>query len=101
MLSTEENNCWRLVDALSGEKSRDRCLWLVLHSDDPRDLDVAVFQDSDGICARLSTAAGAKSSLIPLDIIASGVADGSFLEEVEQGRLYEMRPGRACVCRWK
>jgi len=100
MLSTEEKQVLtrKLVEALSGEDEVCRIVvfgsfW---HLDDPHDMDVAVFQDSDEKYLPLSLKYRRKTReiarTIPLDIIPlkAGVKDGSFLAEIEQGRvIYE------------
>jgi len=100
MLSTEEKQLLarKLVEALSGEEEVCRIVvfgsfW---HSDDPHDVDVAIFQDSDEKYLPLALKYRRKTReiarMIPLDIIPLrvGVADGSFLAEIEQGKvIYE------------
>lgn len=83
----------QLVTSLAGE--REVCRIVVfgsfLHSDDPHDLDVAVFQDSDEMYLPLAMKYRRKTRLvaqaIPLDIIPlkAGVKDGVFLDEIERG----------------
>jgi predicted nucleotidyltransferase len=95
MLSTEEKQLLarKLVEALSGENEVCRIVvfgsfW---RSDDPHDMDVAIFQDSDEKYLPLSLKYRRKTReiarTIPLDIIPlkAGVKDGSFLAEIEQG----------------
>jgi predicted nucleotidyltransferase len=69
-----------------------------LHSDDPHDLDVAVFQDGDEkylpLALKYRKKTRAIARVIPLDIIPlkAGVKDGLFLDEIEQGEvIYERR----------
>jgi predicted nucleotidyltransferase len=100
MLSAEEKQLLarKLVEALSGEDEICRIVvfgsfW---HSDEPHDVDVAVFQDSDEKYLPLALKYRRKTReiarVIPLDIIPlkAGVEDGSFLAEIEQGKvIYE------------
>jgi len=100
MLSTEEKQLLirKLVEALSGENEVCRIVifgsfW---HSDDPHDMDVAIFQDSDEKYLPLSLKYRRRTReiarTIALDIIPlkAGVKDGFFLAEIEQGRtIYE------------
>jgi len=100
MLSTEEKQLLvrKLVEALSSEDEVRRIVvfgsfW---ESDDPRDMDVAVFQDSNEKYLPLSLKYRRKTReiarRIPLDIIPlkADVRDGFFLAEIEQGRtIYE------------
>ncbi len=64
-----------------------------LHSDDPHDLDVAVFQDSEEtylpLVLRYRKRARQIARTIPLDIVPlkAGVKDGLFLDEIEQGKV--------------
>jgi len=97
MLSTEEKQLLtrKLVEALSGENEVCRVVvfgsfW---YSDDPHDMDVAIFQDSDEKYLPLAMKYRRKTReiarRIPLDIIPlkAGVKNGSFLAEIEQGRI--------------
>lgn len=92
----------QLVTALAGESE----VWRIVvfgsfpHSDDPHDLDVAVFQDSDETYLPLALKYRKKTRLIArviaLDIIPlkAGVKDDQFLDEIEQGEvIYERRDG--------
>jgi predicted nucleotidyltransferase len=97
MLSAEEKHLLarRLVDALSseGEVCRIVVFGSFLYSDDPHDVDVAVFQDSDEKYLPLALKYRRKTRelvrTIPLDIIPLkvGVKDGLFLDEIEQGEV--------------
>jgi predicted nucleotidyltransferase len=97
MLSTEEKRLLarRLVDALSGEREVSRIVVFgsFLYSDDPHDVDIAVFQDSDEKYLPLALKYRRKTReiarTIPLDIIPlkMGVKDGPFLDEIEQGEV--------------
>jgi len=100
MLSTEEKRLLarKLVEALSGEDEVRRIVVFgsFLHSDNPHDMDIAVFQDSDEKYLSLAMKYRRKtrdlSRTIPLDIIPlkDGVRDGLFLDEIEQGEvIYE------------
>lgn len=70
-----------------------------LTSDDPHDLDVAVFQDSDekylplAMKYRRKTRAIARQ--IPLDIIPlrADAQGGFFMDEIQQGEIIYERPG--------
>jgi predicted nucleotidyltransferase len=100
MLSTEEKQLLarKLIEALSGEDEVCRIVvfgsfW---YSDDPHDVDVAIFQDSNEKYLPLALKYRRKTReiarTIPLDIIPLkvGVEDGSFLAEIEQGKvIYE------------
>jgi predicted nucleotidyltransferase len=100
MFSTEDKQLLtqRLIEALSGEDEVRRIVvfgsfW---HSDDPHDVDVAIFQDSDEKYLPLAMKYRRKTReiarTIPLDIIPLrvGVEDGPFLAEIEQGKvIYE------------
>jgi len=67
-----------------------------LHSDDPHDLDVAVFQDSEQAYLPLALKYRKKTReiahRIPLDIVPlrAGAKDGLFLDAIERGKvIYE------------
>jgi len=88
----------QLVAALASE--REVCRIVIfgsfLHSDDPHDLDVAVFQDSDEAYLPLALKYRKKTRqiarAIALDVIPirAGKKDGLFLDEIEQGQvIYE------------
>jgi predicted nucleotidyltransferase len=88
----------QLVASLASE--REVCRIVIfgsfLHSDDPHDLDVAVFQDSDEPYLPLALKYRKKTrqiaQTIALDIIPvkAGQKDGLFLDEIEQGKvIYE------------
>lgn len=100
MLSGEQKQAVmdRLVASLAVE--REVCRIVVfgsfLHSDDPHDLDVAVFQDSVEGYLPLALKYRRKTRdiarIIPVDIVPlkAGGRDGFFLDEIEQGEtLYE------------
>jgi len=100
MLSAEQKQMLtdQLIASLAGEHEVCRIVVFgsFLHSDDPHDLDVAVFQDSDqkylplALKYRKKTRGIARA--IPLDIIPlkAGAKDGLFLDEIEQGKvIYE------------
>jgi len=100
MLTTEQKQRLKdqLTQTLAGE--REVCRIVIfgsfLHSDDPHDLDVAVFQDSAEGYLPLALKYRRKTRqiarIIPVDIIplkANG-EDGFFLDEIEQGEtVYE------------
>ena len=100
MLTVEQKKTIKdqLTRSLAGE--REICRIVIfgsfLHSDDPHDLDVAVFQDSAegylplALKYRRKTREIART--IPVDIIPlkAGGKDGFFLDEIEQGEtVYE------------
>lgn len=100
MLSVQQKRMLtdQLIASLAGE--REVCRIVIfgsfLHSDDPHDLDVAVFQDSDETYLPLALKYRKKTRgiahRIPLDIIPlrAGAKDGSFLDEIERGEvIYE------------
>jgi len=97
MLSTEEKKLLarRLVEALSteGEVCRIVVFGSFLHSDNPRDMDIAIFQDSNEKYLPLALKYRRKTRelarTIPLDIIPLkvGVKDGPFQDEIEQGEI--------------
>lgn len=64
-----------------------------VESDDPNDIDVAVYQDSDGsylsLAMKYRKLTRRISRQIPIDIIPikTGVSDNSFLSEIEAGEL--------------
>jgi predicted nucleotidyltransferase len=69
-----------------------------VNSDNPHDLDVAIFQDSDDKYLPLAMKYRRKtrkiSRIIPIDIIPlkAGVKDGFFMEEIDRGEVvYERR----------
>ena len=69
-----------------------------LFSDDPHDLDVAVFQDSDEgylpLALKYRRKTRAIARVIPLDIIPlkADVEDGLFTDEMERGEVIYERP---------
>ncbi len=97
MLTVQQKQLLRqqLVASLAGE--REVCRIVIfgsfLHSDDPQDLDIAVFQDSGEKYLPLALKYRRKvrgiARVIPLDIIPLkvGVKDGPFLDEIEQGEV--------------
>ena len=100
MLTAEQKQGIRdqLTQALAGE--REVCRIVIfgsfVHSDDPHDLDVAVFQDSTEGYLPLALKYRRKTReiarIIPVDIVPlkAGGQDGFFLEEIEQGEtVYE------------
>ena len=69
-----------------------------LSSNDPHDIDVAIFQDSDEKYLPLAMKYRKKtreiSRMIPMDILPlkAGVQDGAFMDEIEHGEvIYERR----------
>jgi len=100
MLSVQQKQVLtdQLVESLASE--REVCRIVVfgsfLHSDEPHDLDIAVFQDSDEAYLPLALKYRKKTrqiaQIIALDIIPvkAGQKDGLFLDEIEQGKvIYE------------
>ena len=92
----------RLADSL-GEESEVRRVVVFgsfLLSDDPHDLDVAVFQDSDEDYLPLAPTYRKKTRaiarIIPLDIIPlkADVEDRLFMDEIEQGEVIYERPDK-------
>ena len=88
----------QLVAALAGESEVRRIVVFgsFLHSDQPHDLDVAVFQDSGETYLPLAMKYRRKTReiarVIPLDIIPlkMGIGDGVFMDEIERGEvIYE------------
>lgn len=88
----------QLVDSLRAESEICRIVIFgsFVNSDNPRDLDVAVFQDSDNKYLPLAMKYRKKTRelarIIPLDIIPlkAGVKDGFFMDEIESGEvIYE------------
>jgi predicted nucleotidyltransferase len=100
MLTVQEKQQLRqqLVASLAGEQGVCRIVVFgsFLHCDDPRDLDVAVFQDSSEKYLPLALKYRRKTReiarIIPLDIIPirADRPDGSFMEEIKRGEvIYE------------
>jgi predicted nucleotidyltransferase len=100
MLSARQKRM--LIDELVASLAEERevCRIVIfgsfLHSDAPHDLDVAVFQDSKEAYLPLALKYRKKTRrlarTIPLDIVPlkAGVQDGSFLDEIERGKvIYE------------
>lgn len=62
-----------------------------IHSDNPNDLDIAIFQNSNSkyleLALKYRKLARSISKIIPLDIfpIRSDVKDHTFLEQIEEG----------------
>lgn len=92
----------QLADSL-GEESEVRRVVVFgsfLLSDDPHDLDVAVFQDSDEdylpLALKYRKKTRAVARIIPLDIIPlkADVEDGLFMDEIEQGEVIYERPDK-------
>ena len=88
----------RLVGSLKTE--REVCRIVVfgsfVNSDDPQDMDVAVFQDSDEKYLPLAMKYRRKTRdiarIIPMDILPlkAGVQGGIFMDEIERGEvIYE------------
>jgi predicted nucleotidyltransferase len=99
MLSEEKQLlAQKLVEALSseGEVRRIIIFGSFVYSEDPRDVDVAVFQDSDEKYLPLALKYRRKTReiarTIPLDIVPvkTGRREGPFMEEIERGEvIYE------------
>jgi len=90
----------QLINLLRTEKEVCRIVIFgsFLSSNDPRDIDVAVFQDSDEKYLPLAMRYRKKtrdiSRMIPLDILPlkAGVQGWFFMDEIEQGEvIYERR----------
>lgn len=90
----------RLVASLAEESEICRIVVFgsFLRSEDPHDLDVAVFQDSDQKYLPLAMKYRKKTReiarVIPLDILPlkAGATTGLFMDEIEQGEVvYERR----------
>lgn len=90
----------QLINLLGTEKEVCRIVIFgsFLSSHDPRDIDVAVFQDSDEKYLPLAMRYRKKTRdiarMIPLDILPlkAGVQGGLFMGEIEQGEvIYERR----------
>jgi predicted nucleotidyltransferase len=88
----------RLVDSLKGEREVYRIVVFgsFVNSDDPQDMDVTVFQDSDENYLPLAMKYRRKlrdiTRMIPMDIMSlkAGVQDETFLDEIERGEvIYE------------
>ena len=87
-----------LVDALSRENEVRRIVIFgsFLSSDNPNDMDIAVFQDSQEnylpLALRYRKDVRSVSSRIPVDIVPLkiGIRDDPFVEQVEKGEtIYE------------
>ena len=97
MLSADEKRLLtdQLVQSLAAE--REVCRIVIfgsfLHTDDPHDLDVAVFQDSDesylplAMKYRKKTRQIARSIALDIIPIKAGQKDGLFLDEIERGKV--------------
>ncbi len=90
----------QLINLLRTEKEVCRIVIFgsFLSSDDPHDMDIAIFQDSDEKYLPLAMRYRKKnrdiSRMIPLDILPlkAGVQGGVFMGEIEQGEvIYERR----------
>jgi len=88
----------RLVSSLKSEEEVCRIVIFgsFVHSDDPHDLDVAVFQDSDEKYLPLAMKYRKKTReiarVIPMDILPlkAGVQGEIFIDEIEHGEvIYE------------
>ena len=99
-LTTEEKNSIKreVVESLKGEPEVRRIVIFgsFVHSDDPNDMDVAVFQDSAETYLPLAVKYRGKlrsvSGLIPLDVlpIRPNPPPSLFLREIEKGEvIYE------------
>jgi len=102
MLSSQQKQVLtdRLVQSLATESEVCRIVVFgsFLHTDDPHDLDVAVFQDSDQKYLPLALKYRKKTRqiarVIPLDILPlkAGATEGMFMDEIRQGEVvYERR----------
>lgn len=100
MLSVQQKQVLtdQLVESLASE--REVCRIVIfgsfLLSDDPHDLDVAVFQDSDeaylplALKYRRKTREVARAIALDIVPVKAGAKDGLFLDEIEQGKvIYE------------
>lgn len=88
----------QLIDSLSAESEICRIVIFgsFVNSDNPHDLDIAVFQDSDDKYLPLAMKYRKKirelARIIPVDIIPLkvGVKDGFFMDEINSGEvIYE------------
>lgn len=88
----------QLVDSLKNEMEICRIVIFgsFLSSGNPHDLDVAVFQDSNGkylpLAMKYRKKTRAIARIIPVDIIPlkAGVKDGFFMDEINSGEvIYE------------
>lgn len=88
----------QIVTSLKGEKNIRKVVIFgsFLHSDNPRDIDVAVFQDSSEgyipLAMKYRKMTRAISKKIPIDIfpIRPDAADSSMLSEIKRGEtVYE------------
>ena len=85
----------QLIDSLKTESEICRIVIFgsFVNSDDPHDMDVAVFQDSDDKYLPLAMKYRRKtrkiSRKIPIDIIPlkTGVKDGFFMYEIDRGEV--------------
>ncbi len=97
MLTTQQKQLLkqRLVNSLKTE--REVCRIVVfgsfVNSDDPHDMDVAVFQDSNEkylpLAMRYRKKTREIARMIPMDIfpLKTGVEGETFLDEIEQGEV--------------
>jgi len=85
----------KIVDSLKDEKEITKIIIFgsFLHSENPNDIDIAIFQNSDKsyltLALRYRKLTRDISKIIPLDIIPvkSNVSDNYFLSEVNAGEL--------------
>ena len=100
MFTQEQKNLLKrqLVDCLRDEREIRKIIIFgsFLESSEPRDIDVAVFQNSSEkylpLAMKYRRKARPVARVIPLDIIPlrADAANGSFMEEIEQGEvIYE------------
>lgn len=104
MLTVEQKQALtrQLADSLSRESEVRRIVVFgsFLLSDDPHDMDVAVFQDSDEaylpLALKYRKRTRAIARVIPLDIIPlrADVTDGPFIDEIELGEVIYERPDK-------
>ena len=104
MLTVEQKQALtrQLADSLCGEREVRRIVVFgsFLLSDDPHDMDVAVFQDSDEgylpLALKYRKRTRAIARVIPLDIIPlrADVKDGPFMDEIGRGEVIYERPDK-------
>ena len=93
----------RLIGSLKTEREVSRIVIFgsFVNSDDPHDMDVAVFQDSDEKYLPLAMKYRRKTRdiarVIPVDILPLkvGVRDGIFVDEIEHGEVIYERSDEA------
>ncbi len=96
----------RLADSLKteGEVCRIVIFGSFINSDDPHDLDVAVFQDSDKKYLPLAMKYRRKTRdiarIIAMDILPlkAGVQGETFLDEIERGEVIYERSDEEVAC---